>query len=50
MADAQNIENIEKSIADWQARLANGTSPVSPEIVEEIINKLQADLESAKNA
>lgn len=50
MADAQHIENLEKSIADWQTRLETGSSPVSKEMGEEIIAKLKADLEEAKKA
>ncbi|MDO4916391.1 MAG: hypothetical protein Q3974_02060 [Rothia sp. (in: high G+C Gram-positive bacteria)] len=50
MADAQNIENIKKSIADWQSKLDDGSTPISPEIVEEIIAKLKADLAEAEQA
>ncbi|WP_346844779.1 hypothetical protein [uncultured Rothia sp.] len=50
MADTQNVENIEKSITEWQTRLADGSSPVPQQVGEEIINKLKVDLEEAKNS
>ncbi|MFW0154717.1 hypothetical protein ACN08X_01535 [Rothia sp. P6271] len=49
MADAQNIENIKKSIADWQAKLDAGTG-FAPEVIQEIIAKLQEDLRKAEEA
>ncbi len=50
MEDAQNIENIKSSIADWQAKLDDGSTPFPREVVEEIITKLKADLAAAEGA
>lgn len=47
MANLEKIEEIERSIADWEAKKAAGTG-FAPEVVEEILTKLKNDLEAAK--
>ncbi len=50
MADPQKIENLQQSIADWQAKLDSGTAGFSAEVIQDIIAKLQADLAAEEAA
>lgn len=47
MANLEKIEEIKNSIADWEAKKAAGAG-FAPEVVEEILNKLKADLVAAE--
>lgn len=46
MANAEKIAEIEKSIADWKEKAANG----GPAFIAEIIEKLEAELTAERNS
>ncbi len=44
MANSEKIAELEKSIADWKEKAANG----GPDFIAEIVAKLEAELAEAK--
>lgn len=46
MANAEKIAELEKSIADWKEKAANG----GPSFISEIIEKLEAELAVERNS
>ena len=49
MANQEKIEEIERSIAEWEAKKVAGVG-FAPEIIDEILTKLKKDLEATKSA
>ncbi|MGH1978101.1 hypothetical protein [Rothia sp. L_38] len=46
MANAEKIAELEKSIADWKEKAANG----GPAFIAEIVEKLEAELAVEQNS
>lgn len=44
MANSEKIAELEKSLADWKEKAANG----GPDFIAEIVAKLEAELAEAK--
>ena len=49
MANQERIEEIKRSIAEWEAKKAAGVG-FAPEIIDEILAKLKRDLEATQSA
>lgn len=46
MANSEKIADLEKSIADWKQKAANG----GPAFIAEIINRLEKELAEERNS